>query len=65
MTADTLLRMHEVERKTGLDRATIYRRIKAGIFPQPLQIGPRRVAWREADLIEWQKSLVVGVKVVA
>ncbi len=21
-----------------------------------------RVAWREADMIEWQKSLVVGVK---
>lgn len=65
MTADTLLRMHEVERKTGLDRATIYRRIKAGTFPPPLQIGPRRVAWPEAAVLAWQQSLVVGVKVVA
>ena len=37
--------------KTVLDiypvaRATLYRQIKAGIFPESVQIGARRVAWR-------------------
>jgi prophage regulatory protein len=37
--------------KTVLDiypvsRATLYRQIKVGLFPEPVQIGVRRVAWR-------------------
>lgn len=46
----------------GLDYSTIYRRIKSGTFPAPVQIGPRRIAWRESDLIAWQESLQVGVR---
>jgi prophage regulatory protein len=62
MTADNLLRMPDVERKTGLDRATLYRRIKAGDFPQPVQLGARRVAWRESEIAQWQGGLAVGVR---
>lgn len=64
-TADRLLRAHEVDARTALHRATLYRRIAQGTFPPPLQIGPRRVAWREADVAAWQESLKVGVKAIA
>ncbi len=62
MTADRFLRLREVERLTALTRATLYRRIAAGSFPHPVQVGPRRVAWRERDVAAWQQALTVGVK---
>ncbi|MDJ4165317.1 AlpA family phage regulatory protein [Salmonella enterica] len=33
-----------------VSRATLYRQIKAGLFPEPVRIGARRVAWRMEDI---------------
>ncbi|WP_213991521.1 AlpA family phage regulatory protein [Sodalis sp. dw_96] len=33
-----------------VSRATLYRQIKAGIFPEPVQLGVRRVAWRQDEV---------------
>ena len=43
---DRLLNKWAVERETSLDITTIYRRMKAGTFPQPVRVGkaPSRVA---------------------
>jgi predicted DNA-binding transcriptional regulator AlpA len=41
-----------VERVTSFDITTIYRKIKAGSFPQPVRIDRRRVAWRTADIVQ-------------
>lgn len=62
MTADRLLRVHEVEARTSLHRATLYKRMARGQFPQPVRVGIRRIAWRESDIARWQDSLAVGVK---
>lgn len=62
MTADTLLRMSEVETRTGVHRATIYRWVAAGTFPQPVRVRTVRVAWRERDIVKWQAALTVGVR---
>jgi predicted DNA-binding transcriptional regulator AlpA len=35
-------RLPEVERRTGLDRSTIYRGASAGTFPRPVPISPGR-----------------------
>ncbi|MBA5235475.1 helix-turn-helix transcriptional regulator [Pectobacterium aroidearum] len=35
-----------------VSRATLYRQIKAGFFPEPVQIGARRVAWRMDEIQE-------------
>ncbi|WCG82256.1 helix-turn-helix transcriptional regulator [Pectobacterium sp. A5351] len=35
-----------------VSRATLYRQIKAGLFPEPVQIGARRVAWRIDEIQE-------------
>lgn len=53
-----LLRMKDVERETSLHRATIYRRIADGSFPQPIPLGGRRVAWAESDIDAWKTALL-------
>lgn len=60
--ADRLLNKWAVEQQTSLDITTIYRKMKAGTFPQPVRIGKRRVAWRESDIAAWQASLQVGTR---
>lgn len=37
------LRLPEVERRVGLKRTTIYRKIGEGSFPSPVTLGPARV----------------------
>jgi len=60
--ADRLLNKWAVEQQTSLDITTIYRKMKAGTFPQPVRIGKRRVAWRESDIAAWQANLEVGTR---
>lgn len=65
-TPDILLPIEAVLPRSGYKhRATIYRQVAAGTFPEPVQIGPRRVAWRERDILAWQRTLPVGVKSIA
>ena len=52
-----LERMNEVTKRTGLARATIYRRMGEGTFPQPVKLGTRAIAWRSSDVDAWIESL--------
>jgi prophage regulatory protein len=52
-TSNRLLRRPEVELKTGLSRASLYVAISAGTFPEPISIGPNRVAWLEVEIDQW------------
>ena len=54
----TLLRMTQVKARTGLSRSTIYLRIKAGEFPTQVSLGPRAVAWLEAEIERWIRAQV-------
>jgi prophage regulatory protein len=56
------LRLPAVIEMVGMKRATIYKRMKAGTFPEPVQLGPRSVAWDETAIANWQASLQSGVK---
>ena len=56
------LRLPAVLDRVGLKRATVYKRMKAGTFPEPIQLGPRAVAWDEEAIAAWQASLQSGVK---
>ena len=42
-----LIRLPRVIEITGRSRARIYEDIKSDIFPKPIKIGPRAVAWVE------------------
>ena len=60
-----LLDKWQVEEMTSLDITTIYRKMKAGSFPQPVKVGRRRVAWRASDIMGWQQELQVGTEAAA
>ena len=55
-----LLKRPEVEAVTGLSRASIYSKIKAGTFPLPVRLGSNSVAWRADDVDEWIANLPVA-----
>ena len=50
------LRMPAVVRLTGLCRSTIYRLIADDMFPEPVKVGIRAVAWRQTDLDRWSND---------
>ena len=52
-THKRLLRRTEVERYCQIDRSTIYRLMRLGLFPVPIRIGPRAVRWLEHELAAW------------
>lgn len=51
--ADRLVRMPEVLARTSLSRATIYRKMARGEFPQSVQIGANSMAWHAKDFERW------------
>ncbi len=48
-----ILRLSEVQARTGLSRTTIYEWRVEGRFPQPVGLGARSVGWIEAEVDEW------------
>ncbi len=54
----SLLRLPEVEKRTGLSKASIYLRIKQGNFPKPVKIGERAVAWPSDKIDEYVNGLI-------
>ncbi len=53
MKTHQLLRLHQIEEKTGLKRSQIYLYMKDGSFPRSIKIGPASVAWLESEIDEW------------
>ena len=51
-----ILRRPQVQERTGLSQASIYRLIRLGRFPRPIRIGVRAVGWRQEELEEWIKE---------
>ena len=52
----TILRFAQVREKTGLSRATVYRRIRLGTFPAPLDLSDgdsRSLGWLEDEIEAW------------
>ncbi|MEZ2895444.1 helix-turn-helix transcriptional regulator [Providencia rettgeri] len=56
MKSHKILRIKEVIARTGLSRATIYRQIKSGHFPQQFSLtgtGGKAVGWLEESICAW------------
>lgn len=47
------MRLNDVKDATGLARSTIYKYVKQGIFPAPVSLGGRAVAWVEGEVAAW------------
>ena len=57
---DRIMRIAEVLVLTGLSRATLYRLVDSGDFPQPVRLGgpeSRAVGWRLSEVQEWIRNL--------
>lgn len=52
-STDSLVRLPEVRRRTGLSTATIYRKMGRGEFPAKVQLSANVVAWYESDVGRW------------
>lgn len=49
----TILRLKQVQGRTGLSRSTIYDRMGKGTFPCSVSLGARAVGWLESEIDEW------------
>ena len=51
----------EVERRVGLRRSAIYRRMREGKFPQPIHdIDSATVWWLETEIEAWQRTRIIA-----
>lgn len=50
---DTILRRPEVQKVTGLSRATIYESMARGDFPAAIRLGKRAVGWPQSEIAQW------------
>jgi prophage regulatory protein len=57
------IKLAEVKSLTTLSTSEIYRRIAAGTFPAQVTLGPKSVAWIEAEVLAFCDSLIAQRKV--
>ena len=60
-----IYRLPAVLEVTGLSKATIYRLLGRGEFPPRVQLSPRCVGWRVADVDAWLEARAAGPGVPA
>jgi prophage regulatory protein len=54
----TFIRLPEVKAVTGLSKTTIYELIRGKIFPAPVRLSPRAVAWVKSEIRQWASERV-------
>ncbi len=54
--SNLLLTRREVEARLSITKTTIYRLMRCGAFPEPIQVGPRAVRWPQAEIEQWLAS---------
>lgn len=56
MNGIAIIRKKQVEELTGRSYSSIRRDMAVAGFPRPVQIGPRAIGWRLADVQKWIES---------
>jgi prophage regulatory protein len=54
----TLITIAEVAGRVSLSRSEIYRRMKLGVFPQRVRLGPKRIAFLESEIDAWMEERI-------
>ena len=54
---DTMLRIGEVVRLTGISGSTMNRMVLDGRFPKPMRLSPRRIGWPAREVKAWKRQL--------
>lgn len=52
-SGDVLIRLPEVQHRTGLSKSEIYRRMKSRRFPRARKISTRIAAWSKSEIEAW------------
>lgn len=52
------IKIDEVSRVTALSESQIYRKMKAGEFPQNIAIGANSKVWLESEVIDWMNDKI-------
>ena len=60
--ATSILRLPVVMARTGLSRSTIYAKIAAGQFPEPINLGGRAVGWLADEIEAWLVARVEATR---
>ncbi len=56
-----ILRLKQVENRTGLKRSTIYNRISLGTFPKQISLGgDRAIGWLESEINDWIQQRIIN-----
>ena len=55
-----LLSYNDLKESLKLSRQSLHRWIDLGIFPEPIRIGPNRVAFRKEHILQWLDSRPVA-----
>ena len=55
-----LLRLPAVKGESGLSRSTIYLRIAQGLWPRPVSLGARAVAWPADEVHALNAARIAG-----
>lgn len=56
MSTTKIVRRRGLTEMTGLSLATLYRMIKRGEFPAPIQLSTQAVGWHLKDVMFWIES---------
>jgi prophage regulatory protein len=59
---DQILRIEDVQKVVGKSAATIYRDMKAGKFPQSVQLGENSIGWLASSIEKWIAARPARVK---
>lgn len=54
---DSILKLPEVTRITGIGRSNLYALIQRGEFPKPVKLSVRSVGWRQSEVNAWLSEL--------
>jgi prophage regulatory protein len=65
-TINRIIRKKELCQLLGLSAPTLWRKVKSGDFPAPLQLGVNSIGWLESDISQWieTKKEALGKKQV-
>ncbi|WP_318454460.1 helix-turn-helix transcriptional regulator [Photobacterium leiognathi] len=53
-----ILRLPEVQERTGLSRSSIYNYMEKNKFPKSISLGERAVGWLESEIESWISNKV-------
>lgn len=54
------IKLAHVKNFTSLSTSEIYRRIATGTFPAQIMLGPKSVAWIEAEVLAWCEERIAA-----